>query len=114
MEHWETEKKDITSMARNGKIARLPGDIRSQLNTRLQDGHDGPQILPWLNSLPGVRKVLAARFDGRPVNEQNLSDWRLGGYQDWLAHEDVLAQVAELADNQDDLENVAPGQTLSD
>ena len=101
-------------MARNGKIARLPRDIRSQLNTRLQDGQDGPQVLPWLNSLPEVKKVLAARFDDRPINEQNLSDWRQGGYEDWLAQENVLAQVAELVDNEDALEDVAPGKSLSD
>jgi hypothetical protein len=107
-------KKEITSMARTGKIARLPRDIRSQLNTRLQDGQGGKQIVLWLNSLPQVKEVLAAKFDGRPVNEQNLSDWRLGGYQEWLAHNDILAQVGELADNRDELQAVAPGQSLAD
>jgi hypothetical protein len=107
-------KKEIRSMARTGKIARLPRDLRAQLNTRLQDGHDGKQIVQWLNSLPDVKKVLAARFDSRPINEQNLSDWRLGGYQEWLAHEDILAQVGDLADNQHELATVAPGQSLAD
>ena len=101
-------------MARTGKIARLPRDIRIQLNTRLQDGHDGKQIVHWLNSLPQVKKVLAARFDSRPINEQNLSDWRLGGYQEWLAHNDILAQVGDLADNQHELQAVVPGQSLAD
>src|ERR1035441_615190 len=103
MEHWETAKKEIISMARNGKIARLPRDIRSQLNTRLQDGQDGPQVLPWLNSLPEVKKVLAARFDDRPINEQNLSDWRQGGYEDWLAHEDTPAPADETDAHQEEL-----------
>jgi len=59
-------------MARIGKIARLPGDIRAQLNTRLQDGAEGKEIVLWLNSLPEVKEVLVKMFDGRPINDQNL------------------------------------------
>ena len=98
-------------MARIGKIARLPRDIRSQLNTRLQDGGEGKQILLWLNSLPEVIKVLAECFEARPINDQNLSDWRKGGYEEWLAHQDVLAHAANLAAHQHELETVAPGQS---
>jgi hypothetical protein len=101
-------------MARNGKIARLPRNIRAQLNTRLQDGHDGKQIVQWLNSLPQVKEVLAQRFDGRPINEQNLSDWRQGGYEEWLAHEDILAQADELDANQEELGDAARCDALTD
>ena len=66
-------------MTRNGKIARLPCRIRTQLNRRLQDGELGPQLVEWLNALPEAQKILAAEFGGRPINEQNLSEWRLGG-----------------------------------
>ena len=59
-------------MARIGKIARLPGGIRAQLNTRLQDGAEGKEIVLWLNSLPEVKEVLVKMFDGRPINDQNL------------------------------------------
>src|ERR1039458_7412584 len=113
METWRTAKKEIIYMARNGKIARLPRNIRAQLNTRLQDGHDGKQIVQWLNSLPQVKEVLAQRFDGRPINEQNLSDWRQGGYEEWLAHEDILAQADELDANQEGLGDAAPGDALT-
>ena len=65
-------------MARIGKIARLPGDIRSQLNSRLQDGAEGRQIVRWLNSLPEVKEVLAEHFDGHPITvrlaEEALKD----------------------------------------
>jgi hypothetical protein len=101
-------------MARNGKIARLPRDIRSQLNTRLQDGAQGKQLVRWLNSLPEVKKVLAQFFHSRPINDQNLTEWRQGGYEDWLAHQDILAQSLELAANQEDLQTAAPGQSLTD
>jgi hypothetical protein len=107
----EQRNKEINIMARNGKIARLPQAVRSQLNSRLQDGNDGKHILKWLNSLPEVRKVLQETFDGHPVNDQNLSDWRQGGFQEWLACQDIAAQAAQLAANRDELQRLAPGQS---
>jgi hypothetical protein len=98
-------------MARNGKIARLPQGVRSHLNSRLQDGHDGNQILTWLNSLPAVRRVLADNFGDHPINEQNLSEWRQGGYQEWLLCQDIAAQAAQLAASREDLQELAPGQS---
>ena len=101
-------------MARIGKIARLPADIRSQLNSRLHEGLEGKSILVWLNGLPQVQEILAQSFDHRPITEQNLSDWRQGGYQDWLAHEDVLAHARELAAGRHELQTLAPGQSFAD
>jgi len=101
-------------MARTGKIARLPRHIRAELNARLQDGHEGKEIVPWLNSLLEVKRVLAASFEARPINEQNLSDWRLGGYEEWLAQQDVLSQAGDLAANQQELETVSRGGSLAD
>jgi hypothetical protein len=100
-------------MARIGKIARLPGGIRSQLNSRLHNGDVGRQIVPWLNSLPEVKRVLAQQFEGRPITEQNLSDWRLGGYEEWLGQREVLALANELAANQRDQETVTRGASLT-
>jgi len=40
-----------------------------------------------------------AEFDGRPVNIQNLSDWRLGGYRDWLTQQEVLDLEKRLGEN---------------
>jgi len=37
--------------SRTGKIARLPNEIREELNRRLRDGLDSAAILPWVNSL---------------------------------------------------------------
>ena len=39
--------------ARNGKIARLPRQIRDELNERLERSEPGPQLLAWLNALKG-------------------------------------------------------------
>ncbi len=101
-------------MARIGKIARLQAAVRAQLNSRIHDGLEGKQIVLWLNSLPEVRKVLADKFDARPINEQNLTDWRQGGYQEWLATQDILAQAAELAASRRELQDVAPGHSFTD
>jgi hypothetical protein len=101
-------------MACHGKIARLPGAIRAQLNARLQRGDDGKNILAWLNSLPEAKSVFDAEFVGRPVTEQNLSDWRLGRYQEWLAQQEVLAQARDMADSQKELETVTPGESFAD
>ena len=86
-------------MTRRGKIARLPQSIREQVNRRLENGVEGKQIVEWLNGLPKVKAVMAAQFDGQPVNETNLSNWRLGGYQDWLEHQEALDATRQLAED---------------
>jgi hypothetical protein len=101
-------------MARNGKIARLPRAVRSVLNSRLENGQDGKHILIWLNNLPAVRGVLQETFHGNPITEQNLSDWRLGGFEEWRVCQDLLTQGAELAAHRQDLEDAAPGQSPAD
>ncbi len=78
-----------------GKIARLPNEIREQLNQRLLDGHPASAVLPWLNSLPPVIEVLATWFAGEPVTAQNLSNWRLAGYQHWLKGQKRLSQIKQ-------------------
>jgi hypothetical protein len=81
----------------NGKIGRLPSEIREQLNQRLFDGETASSLLPWLNSLPAMQTILASRFAGEPVSEQNLSQWRIGGYVQWQKQQERRAIVAELA-----------------
>lgn len=81
---------------RTGKIARLPLSVREHLNRRLQDGEQGKKLVAWLNSLPEVRSVIHAEFGGRPVREQNLSEWKQGGYRDWLALQEAREATARL------------------
>ena len=42
--------------ARNGKIARLPRDLREELNERLERSVPSPQLLDWLNGPREVKK----------------------------------------------------------
>jgi len=88
---------------RNGKIARLPREIRDELNRRLDDGELGTSLVAWLNSLPEAQSVLSAHFSGHPVNEQNLSDWKYGGFQDWLRLEDTRSLVRSFAEESSSL-----------
>src|SRR5713101_3779194 len=81
---------------RISKIARLPRDIREQLNRRLQDGELGQDLVVWLNSLPKIQAVVKSEFGDRPVTEQNLSDWRRAGYRDWLIQQETIEQVQRL------------------
>jgi len=79
--------------ASTGKIARLPNDIREQLNQRLLDGHPVATILPWLNGLSLVKEILAAHFAAAPINKQNIFAWRRTGYQDWLKEWKSIARL---------------------
>jgi hypothetical protein len=91
--------------ARNGKIARLPRTIRTQLNERLDQSEPSPELLQWLNALPEVQAVVKDHFDGFPISKQNLSQWRQGGFLEWLARSDLAhdaQEVTQLAEEMDD------------
>jgi len=56
-----------------------------------------------------VKFVLALRFEGRPITEQNLSDWKAGGYEDWLAEEALRAQAEAWAENMGEMAGAGNG-----
>jgi hypothetical protein len=90
-------------MARIGKIARLPKAIRDRLNQQIRDGVPGTDLIVWLNDLKPVQEVLCRHFNGREINENNLTEWRQGGYKDWLAHQDRLDWTRCLSDEAEDI-----------
>jgi len=98
---------------RTGKIARLPKAVREQLNRRLQDGEPGKRLVEWLNTLPEVQEVLRADFGGRPISEQNLSEWKAGGYREWLLQQEALDMVKRVAADADELQQ-ATTEPLTD
>jgi hypothetical protein len=97
-------------MTRTGKIARLPHEIREQLNRRLLDGKPGRKLVDWLNDLPAVREVMFRDFEGRAINEQNLSEWKRGGFRDWQRRQEGLQCARCLAGPTDDPAHPAGGQ----
>lgn len=82
------------SRTRNGRIARLPRAIREELNQRLDEGEPGKELVAWLNTLPEVVALAEAEHGGKPLREQNLSEWRKGGYRDWQIRQEAI----EIAD----------------
>jgi hypothetical protein len=101
-------------MTRKGKIARLPRHIRDQLNSRLDDGEQGARLVEWLNGLPEVNLVLERNFDGQPINEQNLTDWKQGGFLDWQQLQQSREWVRAVADEADQVTEEAGLMPLSD
>jgi hypothetical protein len=87
----------MTEPARKGKIARLPLVIREEVNRRLLDGEPASKILPWLNTQETVLRVLDDHFAEEPITPQNLSEWRQGGYADWLARREKISHLKELS-----------------
>ena len=75
-----------------GKIARLPANIRNELNEMLYDGTAYNKIVAWLEE------------QGHPgFNEMNISRWRERGYQAWFHaqerqdHREFLHDLADQA-----------------
>jgi hypothetical protein len=97
-------------MTRNGKIARLPRETREELNRRLADNEPGGPLLAWLNALPAVPALLAREFGGVAISKQNLSEWRAGGFAEWQARQETLAQARELAAEATELEAATAGK----
>ena len=57
---------------RNGKVARLPAELRDQINCMMANGIHYRAIIQSLGEA------------GKGLNEDNLTNWRKGGYQDYL------------------------------
>jgi hypothetical protein len=97
-----------------GKIGRLPKCTRDALGQRIEDNEPGTEIVKWLNGLPGVRSVLKDLFGGRPITEQNLSEWKQTGHPEWARHEASRLTALRLTEHSDDLVEAADGQEISD
>jgi len=79
------------SRQRVGKVARLPAEIREQINRRLYDGQTGKQIIRWLAT---------QKCDGHPadITDSNMTQWRNGGYQEWLKSEGQVEKIKDRAE----------------
>src|SRR6266446_3318986 len=75
---------------RNGKVARLPVELRDQINRLLDDGVPYKTIIEKLGDA------------GKHLNEDNLTNWRHGGFQDYIRaqaiNERARAQIEVAAD----------------
>jgi hypothetical protein len=94
---------------RLGKIAQLPKPIRDDLNQRLENGQQSPELLAWLNSLPKTKKLIAKQFDRQPITKSNLSHWRHGGFQDWRKDQARQARIQRISESGTTLEQAQTG-----
>jgi hypothetical protein len=76
---------------RNGKVARLPAALRDQVNRMLDDGLPYKQIIHNLGPA------------GQHLTEDNLSNWRHGGYDDYLKTQTLQVRAAIQAEAAADL-----------
>ena len=74
----------VNVRSHTGKIGHLPYEIRCRLGRAIHDGVPGVRLVAWLNSLPEVQAILKQDFGGRPIIQQNFSQWKIRGYPDWL------------------------------
>lgn len=94
-------------MTRNGKIARLPGAIREDLNRRLFDGGQARLLLQWLHGLPEVQDILRTQFGGKLITKTNLSQWKTGGYAAWEIGERMAENVKQVMEGTSTLQSTA-------
>jgi hypothetical protein len=66
---------------RNGKIAKLPVEQRDTLNRMLAEGATSTAIIDHFRTL----KV--------DLNPTNITNWKEGGFQDWLRHQEALHEL---------------------
>ena len=73
--------KEEKEHRRTGVIARMPRAVRDEVNRMLDDGSSYPKIIEWLTA------------NGHPgVNKDHISNWKDGGYQDWVEVQLELAR----------------------
>jgi hypothetical protein len=97
-----------------GKIGRLPKYIRDQLNRRIEDGEPGKELVKWLNCEPDALELLQEQFGGRAITEQNLSEWKQTGHQEWLRQQETRLLMKNLTEQSEDLDDAADGMEISD
>lgn len=71
------------SNQRTGKIARLPFEVRTEVNGMIRDN------IPYMHI---IAFLAAKKHEG--INEQNLTNWKDGGHQDWLKEQGRLEDMA--------------------
>jgi len=92
-----------------GKIARLPREVRHELCRRLDNGEPGVKLVKWLNRLRDVKAALREQFDGRPITEQNLSEWKQRGFRQWQRHEAAWEHVLDMTEKSGEFDVATKG-----
>src|SRR5690349_1253158 len=75
------DPEQFQNQRRNGKIARLPKETRDMINRMLDDG------LPYHVIIDELGEA------GEGLNPQNLTNWKQGGYQDYLQVQNLIEKI---------------------
>jgi hypothetical protein len=68
-----------------------PLAVRNLLNEQLLDNVSGPVIIARVNKAAELKGAAA-------ITLQNLSEWRAGGFADWLAGQEKVERVKQLSE----------------
>ena len=79
---------------RNGKVARLSKAARQLVNHGIDEGLTYPEIIQSLGD------------EGKELKPSHLSEWRKGGYQDYLRHQEWQAELRLLRESASDLDEL--------
>jgi len=77
----DSNSTPVANRRRRGNIARLPKALRDRINLMLQDGAPYSQIAAALGD------------QGTGLRPSNFTNWKKGGYQDWLAEQAFIARI---------------------
>lgn len=79
--------------ARTGKIARLPKDLRDAVNLALRDGATAAAVRKLIEDAKAHGATNGDGSEIEPPDDQNVTNWRQGGFQDWLNEQQRLEDM---------------------
>jgi hypothetical protein len=93
---------DSHSHTRNGKVARLPKEVRDQVNQML------------LDNVPFAKIIESLGDQGKGITYRNMTNWKAGGYKEWLLDEERKDALILRRDSAISLLNEKAGATVQD
>lgn len=77
------KRRRFANRLRNGKVARLPFQLRELVSRLLFDGYTHTHIVQELHDAGYLE-----------ISRQNVTNWARGGYKDWLKQRQAIESIA--------------------
>ena len=90
--------KNPEYQADKSKIGRLPFAIRNAVAKMLRDGATARQVCEFVNASADFASLRRETGCG-PLNPQNVTDWRSGGYIAWCREQQRAERLRALAES---------------
>ena len=94
---------------RNGKIARLPKDLRELVNRMLDEGAQYRSIMIELE-----KHRHRWPDDIKEFTDGNFTEWHQGGYQDWVREQEIQADLQARREYAVSIAEPAPSSNVSE